>query len=195
MNARTLPRDHRDLAADMGECVERLSHTDEPVDYDDAMRRSSDVRLSADAVNADRRLENEIRAENDAALGAVPIPGDIVRLRALLAQRSVLTVLEVDQLGFLVREALDRITTRHHKGLDSVNTLVGVLDEIGASPEVEDGIVHIACLSHADAMRIGGDLRQHAPQLADSIIDQSHYDKISGHIWWDCKSVERKAAA
>lgn len=130
----------------------------------------------------------------DAAIAATPIPGDIVRLRHQLAQRSGLTELEVNQLVILAREAIERLTERHHRGLDSVGTLLGVLDEIGASPEVEDGHVHVACLSVADAMRIGGDLRQHAPQLADAIIDASRYDKLSGHLWWDCKAIEREAA-
>lgn len=171
---RAAPRDHRDLAADMA-----------------AIQKSS-----ADAVNADRRLEDEIRAENDAALGSVPIAGDIVSLRNALEQRSSLTELELTQLGHLCREWIERVQSKHYRRVTDLDTLVNILTCIGVDPQVEDGRVEVACMAASEMMNIGALLTEQYPREAASVIEASRYDAVRFVVWWDAKRlvVEREAA-
>lgn len=158
----------------------------------DFLRADPNVAASfKDAARIVDECAAELRESNEAArLASTPIAADLLRLRALLAQRadSRLTVLEVNQLALLARESIDLLERKHAKPLTDAAQVVGILMDAGVSVDEHHGDPAVYFESAEELMNLGRIFTERAPQMASSIMRAAKVDYEGHVVFW------RKAA-
>lgn len=145
-------------------------------------------------VRAVEGIRSDLREITEA-----PITADISRVRALVRQSKDARRLheaEVIELCRVIEDSIELVQTKHYRRVRDVLELMGVLQDIGVDPELEDGRVEVSCIAVSDTMQLGCLLQQHCPRLSNAIIDDAKYDAVRMVVWWDAARypVEQEAA-
>lgn len=148
-----------------------------------------DERPTAHQVNADRRLENQIKAENDAACS---ITADLQRVRKIVEGHKSLNVAAVNELERTCR-VLNEALRPYHRSAFSLADLLGAIHEAGYEADCYDG---------DPSVFIGRDpkgrvefhvaLAQAAPRYAEAILKSATWTDAYGCLRWDREEMAKE---
>lgn len=139
-------------------------------------------------------LLDRCTADLSATIQSTPISADLIRIRAVIAQRKParFTVAEVSELE-RTHEALVDALADHRQGAFSVADLLGAVFDAGYQPDECGG---------DPAVFMGADERTDfyvavslaAPRHANAILKAANWSDSNGCFWWDAKEIARLAA-